>query len=208
MVAVPIYMQIEDRAREIVFMLMQRPITEEIVMKIGDMDGFKKLEIVDGNWTGLEQGEYMGGERHGWIESLIISMLTVWAVQNKAGRIYSGDTDFVLEGQPKNIILDRKPDIAFVRSDKVTPSSGFNYLVPDLAVEITSPSDRPGKIQEKITEYLKYGVQQVWQVYPETQQIIVYLPDGTSKTYGIDDTIPGGDLLPSFELEIKSVFEN
>lgn len=203
MVAPSINTEIENRAREIVFMLMERPITEDVALRVGLLDGFKKLEIVNGNWAGLEQGE-----RQGWIESLIISALTMWAIQHKAGRVYSGDTNFVLEGQPKNIILDRKPDVAFVHRDKVTPTSGFNYLVPDLAVEITSPSDRPSKIQEKITEYLKYGVQQVWQVYPDTEQIVVHLPDGTSKTYGLDDTIIGGDLLPEFELDLKTIFEN
>lgn len=199
--------EIENRAREIVFKLMQRPITEEIATQISNLDGFKKLEIIGGNWTGFEQDVSMGGEQHGWIEALIISALTVWTIQNNAGRVYSGDTHFILKGEPNNILVDRKPDVAFVRREKVVVSSGFNYLAPDLVVEITSPSDRPSKIQEKITEYFEHGVLQVWRVYPETEQIIVHMPDGTAKTYGVADTILGGNLLPEFELAVKTVFE-
>lgn len=207
MVTLSIDTQIEERARKIVFLLMKRPITEEIAMEVGEIDGFKHLEIENGDWTGFDEEKTVGGERHGWIESLIVAALTIWAIENKAGRVYTGDTDFVMEGEPKNIILDRKPDIGFVSTERIKPSAGFNYLVPDLAIEITSPTDTPNRIQKKITEYLEHDVKQVWQIYPETKQIIVYLPDGTSKTYKVGDTISGGDLLPNFELEVAKVFE-
>jgi hypothetical protein len=61
-------------------------------------------------------------------------------------------------------------------------------------------------MQKKLREYLKCGVLQVWQVFPDLREIIVHLPDGSSKTYGIDDAIDGGDLLPGFRLVVKSLF--
>ena len=54
MVAPSINSEIENRAREIVFMLMERPITEDVALRVGLLDGFKKLEIVNGNWVGLK----------------------------------------------------------------------------------------------------------------------------------------------------------
>ena len=44
--------------REIVSLLLQRPITEEVALRIGAMDDLKHLEIANGEWVGL--GEASG----------------------------------------------------------------------------------------------------------------------------------------------------
>jgi len=43
-------------------------------------------------------------------------------------------------------------------------------------------------------------------VYPETQEVVVYLADGTVRTYGIEQTIPGDEILPGFVLLVADVF--
>ncbi len=149
----------------------------------------------------------MGGEEHGWTEALIVNALTNWVLAHKAGRVYPGDTDFVLEGTPENIIIKRRPDIAYVQSTKVKRTKGYIYSVPDLAVEIISPTERPGAIRKKLREYLDHGVQQVWQIYMDSQEIVVYFPDGTSRTYGMGQTMTGSDLLPDFTLDVAWVFQ-
>jgi Uma2 family endonuclease len=200
-------MAVTEEVKTIVRLLMRRPITEALALEIERTEGFEHLEIENGEWIGFDEESFMGGEQYGWIESLIIALLTTWVLQSKAGRIYSGDTDFVLEGTPNHIQLKRRPDVAFVRSEKIRPSEGYIYGAPDLAVEIISPTERPGGIRKKLHEYLSHGVKQVWQIYPENREIVVYLPDETSKTYRPGDTIPGGDLLPGFTLDVAQVFE-
>lgn len=199
--------EVQEQVREIVFLLMKRPITEEIAVQVEAIEGFEHLEIVDGEWVGFEKDEYMAGEEDGSIETIIIHALADWALKHKTGRVYSGDTDFVLDGKPDDIRKSRKPDVAFVKSSRVKASKGYVYLAPDLAVEIISPTERPGAIREKLNEYLEYGVKQVWQVFPDNRQIVVNFPDGSANTYGMDDTIFGGDLLPDFELAVATVFE-
>jgi len=200
--------EVENKAVEIVKLLMKRPITEEIAMQVDTYDGFKLLEITDGEWVGFDEDEYMGGERHGWRESILIAFLTIWALENQTGRIYSGDTSFVLDGDMDNIKVRRKPDVGFVQTNRLQTTEKYYIGAPDLAVEITSPSDTGSEIQAKIDEYFQYGTQQVWQVYPDNEQIIVYLPDGTSKKYSADDKISGGELLSGFELDVSKVFES
>lgn len=60
--------QIQKEVREIVALLMKRPITEEIAMRIEEIEGFEHLEIEDGNWVGFDEDENMGGGEHGRIE--------------------------------------------------------------------------------------------------------------------------------------------
>lgn len=199
--------EVQEQVREIVFLLMKRPITEEVAKQVEAIAGFEHLEIANGEWVGFEKDEYMAGEEHGWIETIIIHALADWALKHKTGRVYSGDTDFVLDGKPDDIRRSRKPDVAFVKSSRVKSSKGYVYMAPDLAVEIISPTERPAAIREKLNEYLEHGVKQVWQVFPDNRQIVVNFPDGSAKTYGIGDTISGGDLLPGFELTVATVFE-
>lgn len=164
-------MAVAQEVKTIVQLLMKRPITETIATQVEAIAGFEHLAIADGEWVGFDEDEYIGGEEHGWIESLIVHALTGWVLQNRTGRIYTGDTNFVLDGTPDEIRLNRRPDVAFVRDENVRPSKGYIYTSPDLAVEIVSPSERPGDIRKKLREYLDHGVQQVWQVYPDSEEI-------------------------------------
>ena len=191
--------RVQAQVIELVELLAIRPITEDIALRVEAIEGFKHLEIVAGEWVGLGKDDpFMGGEKHGWIESILIHLLMTWALATKAGRVYGGDTMFVLDGEPGDIRLKRQPDVAFMAADRIQP--------PDLAVEIISPSERPDDIQKKLREYLQQGVRMVWQVYPESREIVVHLPDSTARTYRLGEVISGGDVLPGLELSVTEVF--
>jgi Uma2 family endonuclease len=88
----------------------------------------------------------------------------------------------------------------------VVETTGYLYLAPDLAIEIISPTEKPGPIRRKLAEYLKHGVKEVWHVFPETQEIVVYQPDGTSKSYRPPEVIENSDILPGFRLNVGMLF--
>src|SRR5690606_26234812 len=119
---------------------------------------FEGLEVEDGAWVGFDEDEYMSGEEHGWLEALILNLLTNWVLANRAGRVYPGDTNFVLDGTPDDIRLKRRPDVAYVQDENVQATKGYIYGVPDLAVEVISPTERPAQIRKKLHEYLEHGV--------------------------------------------------
>ncbi|MBL8156365.1 MAG: Uma2 family endonuclease [Anaerolineae bacterium] len=198
---------VQKEVREIVGLLMQRPITEAIAMRVEQIEGFEHLEVESGEWVGLEDDEYRGGEEHGRIEFRLLLRLGSFIEQHRLGMLYPGDTNFVLEGEASSIQTKRRPDIAFVAADRLKKTRGYIYGAPDLAIEIISPSERPHDIRGKLSEYLSFGVRQVWQVYPESREIIVHLPDDTSRTYRAGDTLTGSDVLPRFEMVVGEVFE-
>jgi hypothetical protein len=113
-----------DEVKTIVRLLMQRPITEAIAIQVEETEGFEHLEIENGVWVGFDEAEYMGGEEHGWIEALIIHILTEWVLETGKGRIYPGDSDFVLDGTPEDIRLKRRPDVVYVSSNNVKHRKG------------------------------------------------------------------------------------
>ena len=200
-------MAVVDEVKTIVRLLMQRPITEDIAREVEAHEGFEHLEIADGNWIGFDEDPTMSGEEHGWIEAKLCALLTLWALENRAGRVYTGDTNFVLSGNRETLEDKRRPDVAFVRRERVVETIGYQYLAPDLAIEIISPTEKLYQIRGKLNVYFKRGVQRVWQVYPETEEIVVFQPDGSSRTYRTTDIITDPDLLPGFELDVATVFE-
>ncbi len=79
---------------------------------------------------------------------------------------------------------------------------------PTLAVEIISPEMIYGSMEDKAAEFLRAGSQAVWIVNPRRRTVAVHTPDNTSVTYQVGDTIPGGEMLPGFELPVADIFEN
>lgn len=80
-------------------------------------------------------------------------------------------------------------------------------LVPDLVVEVISPSERPGQITTKLFTYLDAGVRIVWLVDPEAQTVTVHAAGESPRTLTTDDEINGGDVLPGFSVPIAAFFE-
>ena len=72
------------------------------------------------------------------------------------------------------VYLDREPREQVFR----TP--------PFLIVEVLSKDDRPGEIQEKVRDYLEFGVAYVWVIDPRARGAHVFTPQGSSE---VDDGI-------------------
>jgi Uma2 family endonuclease len=179
-----------------------RPITAAAVAQMGRD---KTFEVVDGEWV----RKMMAGELHGAIATNLILAIGGHVKANELGRVYPGDTAYVLEGDEHDIRTMRLPDVSFVSAGRVkqTDREGFYYQAPDLAIEIILPSERTATTRAKLNDYLRAGTQQVWLVYAATQQVTVYRPDGTATTYGVGQAVPGGDLLPGLALDVAAVFE-
>jgi Uma2 family endonuclease len=119
------------------------------------------------------------------------------------GEIYT-EGRFLIAENPDTVLV---PDIAFVRSERLVPEVeeiGLLRQVPDLAIEIVSPSDRPGRVLEKAMIYLDAGVPLVWTIDPKQQRVMVWDADRLVRTYGIGDTMDGGDVLPGFQLPVTA----
>jgi Uma2 family endonuclease len=66
----------------------------------------------------------------------------------------------------------RVPDIAVLAGG--LPAGPIVTEPPFLCIEILSPSDRLTEMQERIEDYLSFGVSYVWLIDPRTRQAYVH----------------------------------
>ena len=84
-----------------------------------------------------------------------------------------------------------EPDIVVIlKTNKNQPEpKGHFHGVPDLVVEVLSPSNREHDLVKKKNLYEKFGVREYWIVDPQTKAIIAYTL--VSEKYEIMATEPG-----------------
>lgn len=159
----------------------------------------------------LEGYEYIKGElvpmpprtmEHGEISVNIIVPLDSHVRANQLGRVYTAATTFKLGERAV------KPDVAFVSKERLPANRRQNSPVPpDLAVEISSPSDSLMRVSEKVQAYLDAGTQMVWVIDPVLQTVAVYRPDRDFKLLTLGDTLTGEDVVEGFSCPVAQIFE-
>ena len=82
------------------------------------------------------------------------------------------------------------------------PVSGAILDPPLLVVEILSPDDRAEELQEKIDEYLAFGIPNVWVVNPRTRRGYMYTHEGMREAK--DGILRTAD--PVIELPLAEMF--
>ncbi len=112
---------------------------------------------------------------------------------------------------PLPVDRNRRPDVVFVPfsrwpKGRPLPSTNEWDVLPDLCVEVVSPNDLADEVTEKLGEYIRAGVRQVWIVYPRHQLLYVY--DSLTSVRGLTraDELDGGMVLPGFKLKLADLF--
>jgi Uma2 family endonuclease len=120
------------------------------------------------------------------------------------GRVYAAETGFKLATNPDTVLA---PDVAFVRQEKLAQvQKGYPDVIPDLVVEVISPNDVYTEVEDKVKEWLEYGVTVVVVVNPRQRTVKVHrsLTDVVILTE--QDVLKLEDVLPGWALEIKALF--
>jgi Uma2 family endonuclease len=69
----------------------------------------------------------------------------------------------------------RVPDVCAILGGR--PDEEILTKPPFLCVEILSPEDRPSRMQERIHDYLEFGVRWVWLIDPQARRAWIYTQD-------------------------------
>jgi Uma2 family endonuclease len=167
------------------------------------------FELIDGEMTPIMSPKVFGSD---YTAYLLQTALQKWGV----GFVFV-ETTFILPETPEGnwVKGSRQPDVLYLAKDRLdayrhnTPDWMEKplMLVPDLAIEVVSPTDRLPAVWRKVAIYLEDGVRLVWVVNPIRESITVFAADDAPFTLSADQTLSGGDVLPGFQFPLSSLFK-
>jgi Uma2 family endonuclease len=179
----------------------ERLMTAEDLLTLPD-DGSVMYELDEGRLVRLSPSASLsaivalnvGGEMRAFVK------------EHNLGVCAGSEGCFKLASDPDTV---RAPDVSFVRAERIPkggiPRRGFWPGAPDLAVEVLSPSNRPGEIWRRIGDLLDAGTRLIWVIDPERRTALVIHPGGDVRMFGEDGVLDGEDLLPGFALPLRDI---
>jgi Uma2 family endonuclease len=162
----------------------------------------KRYELVAGELRTMSPS----GWRHGAVVGNLHTILGQYVRQRKLGKSFGAETGFLLARDPDTV---RAPDFAFIAKKNVPaqpPSEAFWPGAPDLAVEVLSPGDRTGEVDEKIAAWLSAGAVAVWAVDPKLETVTIYESSTKVQVRTSGDQLDGGAVLPGFSCAVDELF--
>jgi len=145
-------------------------------------------------------------QRHQQVIKVYPGIIWNFVKQKGLGNVFDAPIDIVFDDDEVF-----QPDIVFIKSENQS-IIGKNAIqgVPDLIVEIVSPSSAFYDTIEKKEVYGKYGVTEYWLVFPDEKVIEIFIlgKEGyvefcKSKKKGIVKS----NVLEGLEIDSKDVFE-
>jgi Uma2 family endonuclease len=166
------------------------------------VEDIERYEVID--------GVHVEREPMGAFETVLASwlcyLINTFAVERQLG-LAVNEVLFVLDASRD---LKRRPDVAFVSythwpTTVIAREPAWN-VVPDLAIEIVSPTNLAEEIDRRITDYFHSGVRLVWVFYPDSGRVYAYQTPTQVSILERTDTLDGGEVLPGFRLPIARVY--
>jgi Uma2 family endonuclease len=150
----------------------------------------------------------MPGDDHGRIARIIMKHYDRYDPDEKLGKLWSATTFDVGTGWLPI------PDLGFITAERVPARSPRSVKgVPDLVVEIHSPTDLRSKAERaqaarKIKDWQQVGVRLIWAVNPRRGEVEVYHPAQSKPVQVLtsNDELDGENVIPGFRLKVSDLF--
>lgn len=148
------------------------------------------------------------GWEHGTLAGEIYHYFRLFDPKRRVGSP-SVDTGFYPAHDQSTVL---SPDVAFTTIERapVRTFKKWAPVMPDIAVEVKSPTNTFAELRRKAAIYLQHGTQLVWIIIPEQRSAEVHRlgEDGDieREIVGQDGSLSGEDILPGFNLELASLF--
>lgn len=162
----------------------------------------KNYELVDGQLV-----ERTMSVLSSWVGTRMSHVLEGFLDDHPMGFVWGADLGYqCFPDDPKKV---RKPDVSFIRAERLPEgltSEGYQYIPPDLAVEVVSPNHLSYEVEAKVVEYLDAGVPLIWVIDPEQRTVRIHRRDGSVSWLREKDELSGEDVVPGFRCPVAAIF--
>lgn len=158
-----------------------------------------RYELIRGELIKMPPPDRIHGRRLLRVGSFFLSYA------DEVGGEATAEAGFRLEVEPDTVL---GPDITYTNSARVPLDDARGYVsyAPDVAVEIDSPSNRPGERLARVEIYHGAGTRLVLFVNDEKRTVTAHYADGRVIVLTINDVLDGEDIMPGFRLPIADLF--
>jgi Uma2 family endonuclease len=149
-------------------------------------------------------------QNHSAIMAAVTYFLEAWRRTQPAprGQVACGEAGVRLRRTPDSTVgIDVTYYTAEVAGRLTEGNTTLIDGAPVLAVEILSPNDEIGEIEEKIREYLDAGVLLVWVINPYQRTVTVRRPGERPVMFNDAQELTAEPHLPGFRVAIAQLFE-
>jgi Uma2 family endonuclease len=165
-----------------------------------------RYEVVNGEIVELPPMSTFSAE----VANRIQNHLVVYGLSSRLGR---PRMDMLFHVPlPADQSRNRRPDVTFISFDRWPADRALPYrgdpadVIPELVVEVASPTDEAEALLAKAHEYLEAGVLLVWLVYPRLRVLYAYESAIRFRVFTATDDLDGGDVLPGFRVPMAQLF--
>ena len=180
--------------------LLSRPFTYDDYLVLPD-DG-KRYQVIEGEISMTPAPS----PRHQEIQADLCARMVLHVREHLLGKVYASPIDVAL-----SMVDIVQPDILFVAKDRMDIVAKKNLVgIPNLIVEILSPSSVERDRVDKMALYERFGLPEYWIVDPDSQTVDVYL-SAANRLEKVETLKAGEELhsrqIPGLVLELSEVFK-
>lgn len=181
----------------------QPPLAVHPPLAARSLDSDELYEVVNGQRVEISP---MGA----WAGTIATELLFFLQTFAKPGKLGVPLLEVLFHMRPD--LPQRRPDLTFVARERwplpavPTEDPPALEVVPNLAVEVVSPTNTAAEVFGKMQEYFNAGVQLVWVIYPLQRSIQVFESPKQSRVLREGDELDGGTVLPGFRLSVSDLF--
>ncbi len=142
---------------------------------------------------------------HGVYCWLTSKLLTEYLDSRGDGYLCTNETGILVEREPDTV---RGADLILfmtLPADGVI-KPGYIDTIPNLIVEVISPSDTEKRINRRVNQYLNRGIPLVWLINFENTTVSVCRPNEFPKVLDETDELTGNGVLPGFSCKVADLF--
>lgn len=133
-------------------------------------------------------------------------VLAPFVKQNRLGKLFMSPLDVYLS---KEDVF--QPDLIFIRADRAKGLQKDKLrIIPDLVVEVLSPSTAYYDFTRKKEMYCARGVEEYWIIDPEMETLEIMIKHGEiyqTESLLKNDAILESKMFPGFQMKIADIFE-
>src|SRR5277367_2125715 len=124
----------------------------------------KRYELDEGELIEMTRPAY----RHNRVLAKLLFALTAYLEKNPSGEALLSENLYALSPNTR-----RSPDLAIILGDRHDELKDAKVIpiIPEIAVEVLSPSETKRMIMRKLNQYFAAGVKEIWLVDPEARKV-------------------------------------